>query len=297
MFDILVVNPLINLLLWFYLLVGNNLGIAIILFTIFFRIILLPLTIKQIKIQKKMQELQPKLQALQANRKDPSQMTPEEIDLMRQTASSCLGGLIPVVIQIPILIGLNIVINQIASVNADASKGGDFFNNVIYFDFLKHSEDYLFNTNFFGLDLAETPAKVPHDLNFVPFALLIALLVITQFVLSKLSSTVQKKQQDKISKNKPNQKKLTREEKERAEMQEALNKWNQMQMIYLIPFMIGVGAYSFPAALSLYWLVQNIFAIFQTVIQYRHGEGRLSFNSIKLDLLNFFSLGNRQNKK
>lgn len=298
MFDLLVVHPLTNLLLGFYILLGNNLGWAIIVFTIVLRIILLPLTIKQIQTQKKMQELQPKIQALQSQRKDPTQMTPEEMALMRQTAGSCLGGVIPIAIQIPILIGLNMVINQIASVNSDASKGGDFFNNVLYFDFLKHSPEYLFNTNFLGFDLAGIPAQITHDWSLLPYGVLIALLVITQFIQSKIINSVQKKSQEKLKKNKPNQKKLTKEEQEKMEMQEALNKWTQMQMVYFIPVMIGVGAYSFPAALGIYWLVQNIFAILQTIVQYRHADGKLSIESVKEDIGNFLSrFRNKQDKK
>lgn len=298
MFDLLVVHPLTNLLLGFYILLGNNLGWAIIVFTIVLRIILLPLTIKQIQTQKKMQELQPKIQALQSQRKDPTQMTPEEMALMRQTAGSCLGGVIPIAIQIPILIGLNMVINQIASVNSDASKGGDFFNNVLYFDFLKHSPEYIFNTNFFGFDLAGIPAQITHDWSLLPYGVLIALLVITQFIQSKIMNSVQKKSQEKLKKNKPNQKKLTKEEKEKMEMQEALNKWTQMQMVYFIPVMIGVGAYSFPAALGIYWLVQNTFAIIQTIVQYRHADGKLSIESVKEDIGNFLSrFRKKQDKK
>ncbi len=193
MFELLVVNPLTNLLIACYVLVGNNLGWALIVLTVVIRILLLPLTIKQIQTQRKLLELQPRLQAMQQKSKDPSQLTPEEIALMRETTLSCLGGLIPLVIQIPILFGLNTVIAQIASVNSDPDKGGDWFNQVLYFDFLKHSSDYSFNTNFFGLDLAIIPSQVPFGAEFIPFIVLMVLLVFTQFLQSKLIYAFQKK--------------------------------------------------------------------------------------------------------
>ena len=286
MFDSIVVNPLTNLLLAFYELVGNNLGWSIILFTIFLRFVLLPLTIKQIQLQKKMQDLQPRLQELQAQKKDASKMNPEEMALMKQTAGSFLGGCLPILIQIPILIGLNIVIGNIAGVNSDPNRGGDYFNNILYFDFLKHSSDYVFNTIFAGFDLARIPSQIGVNQDLIPYGILIALLVITQFGQSYLMTKQQAKQK-KL--NKPNAKKLTKEEEEKLKMQEDMQKMTQLQMNYLMPLVVGFGAFSFNAALGLYWTVQNIIAIIQTVIQYRIADKKMSVEAIKEDFSNLFN--------
>lgn len=281
MFELLVVNPLTNLLIASYVLVGNNLGFALIVLTLFLRVLLLPLTIKQIQTQRKLQELQPRLQAIQRNAKDPSQLTPEEIGLMRETTLSCLGGLFPLLIQIPILFGLNSVIAQIASVNSDPEKGGDWFNQVLYFDFLKHSSDYSFNTNFFGLDLAIIPSHVPFGAEFIPFGVLMVLLVLTQFLQSKLIYSFQQNRSDGHARSHKHNKKKTKEELEKEELQQALNRWNQLQMIYVIPLAVGLGAYQFHGALGFYWLLQNIFTIVQTVIQYRFMDGKLNVRKLK----------------
>ncbi len=284
-FDLIVVNPLTNLLLAFYILLGNNLGWAIIVFTIVLRFALLPLTIKQIQQQKKMTELQPKMQAIQG--KDPSKLTPEETALMRQTAGSFIGGCLPLLIQLPILIGLNFVIGNISLFNTDQSKANHILNNVIYFDWLKNALGDRLTTTFFGFDLASIPSQISHDIwTFWPYAFLIVLLVVTQFWQSKIMTAGQNKAIEKAKKNVPNKKKLTKEEKEKLEMQEAMTKWTQMQTIYVIPFMIGFGAYSFTAGLGMYWLVQNLFAIVQTIIQYRHSDGRMNRADIKEDLNN-----------
>lgn len=286
MFDTIVVNPLTNALIACYELVGNNLGWAIILFTIVLRFILLPLTMRQIKQQKKMQDLQPQLQKLQSKRKDASQMSPEEVALMRQTAGSCLGGCLPILLQIPILIGLNIVIGNIAGVNADPNRGGDFFNNILWFDWLKHSSDYVFNTIFAGFDLAKHPSSVPLGWDFLPYGILLVILVVSQFIQSLLMNS---QQAQTAAKNKPNQKKLSKEEQEKQEMQEMTQKWTRLQMVYLLPLMVGFGAYSFSAALGLYWTVQNLFALVQTIIQYRMMNHRLGWNETKEDLSRFFN--------
>jgi membrane protein insertase Oxa1/YidC/SpoIIIJ len=66
-------------------------------------------------------------------------------------------------------------------------------------------------------------------------------------------------------------------------MQEAMTKWTQMQTVYVIPLMVGFGAYSFSAGLGIYWLMQNILAIIQTIVQYRHADGKMDIESIKED--------------
>ena len=58
MWDLYIVTPMTNVLLWIYELVGHNFGVAIILFTILIRLITWPLTGKQLKGAQAIQELQ-----------------------------------------------------------------------------------------------------------------------------------------------------------------------------------------------------------------------------------------------
>lgn len=275
MFSFLITNPLTNILLAFYQLFGQNLGLAIIALTLLLRFLILPLTIRQIHLQKKMAELQPRLQELQSKRKDPSQVTPEEMVLMRQTAGSCVGGIVPFIIQIPIFIGLYNVIREIAS-----AKSGDIFNSRVYFDFLKHDASYAFNTHFLGFNLAEIPSKIGFNTHLIPFAILLILVVVTQVIQSRIMNAMQKSRKaaapaDKPKKKKANERKLTQKEQEKVEMQEEMQKMMQMQTTYLLPLVIGVASYSLPAALGVYWLTQNIFAIVQMEIQNRISDGRI----------------------
>ncbi len=264
MFNFFIIAPLTNLVLLFYTVLGENLGLAIILFTICLRIVLLPLTMRQIRTQRKMAELQPRLQKLQSERKDASQMSAEEMALMRQTAGSCLGGCLPLLIQIPILIGLNTVISKIASATT-----GDVFNNLLYTDWLKHDAAYRFHTTFLGFDLAGIPKDIGINPHFIPYAILIVLLIVTQFYSSKLMMAMQKKPAAEPVKKKANEKKakVNAKEAEKAQMQEDMQKMMQMQTTYFIPIAIGLASWSFTAALSIYWLTQNTFAIVQTIVQ------------------------------
>ena len=58
MWDSLIINPMINVLLMVYDFLGNNFGVAIIVFTGLIRLITLPLTAKSMRSTQKMQEMQ-----------------------------------------------------------------------------------------------------------------------------------------------------------------------------------------------------------------------------------------------
>lgn len=79
-------------------------GIAIILLTVIIRILLYPLTVKQVKSMKAMRELGPKLKALQEKYKDNKAKQQEEIaSLYKAAGVNPLAGCLPMVIQMPFL--------------------------------------------------------------------------------------------------------------------------------------------------------------------------------------------------
>jgi len=101
-----IVNPLTEGLRYLYTLFGSY-GIAIIAFTVITRLVLLPLSLQQIRSSKAMQELQPKLQALQKKyAKDKEALSRETMKLYREHGVNPLSGCLPMLIQLPIWIGL-----------------------------------------------------------------------------------------------------------------------------------------------------------------------------------------------
>ena len=91
----------------------NNYGMAIIIFTIFVKLLLLPLTIKQTKSTKAMQDMQPKMQEIQAKYKDkPEKQQQEIMKLYQEYKVNPLAGCLPLLIQMPILIGLFTVLRE-----------------------------------------------------------------------------------------------------------------------------------------------------------------------------------------
>lgn len=85
----------------------GSLGIAIILFTILIRLFLLPLTIKQLKSSRKMQELQPMMAELRRKYgKDQQKLTEEMTKLYREQKVNPAGSCLPLLIQLPIFLGV-----------------------------------------------------------------------------------------------------------------------------------------------------------------------------------------------
>jgi YidC/Oxa1 family membrane protein insertase len=106
--DFLVVQPMTNILLTIYGLVGNF-GIAIILFTILIRLATHPLMVQQIKSSQKMQELNnsKKFKDIQEKYKgDREKLSQEQMKLYQEMGYNPLSGCLPTLIQFPIIIGL-----------------------------------------------------------------------------------------------------------------------------------------------------------------------------------------------
>lgn len=82
-------------------------GVAIIVLTIAIKALMAPLTLKQIKSMKAMQELQPKMKALQDKYKnDPQKMQAEVGKLYKEMGVNPLSGCLPLLVQMPFLIAI-----------------------------------------------------------------------------------------------------------------------------------------------------------------------------------------------
>jgi YidC/Oxa1 family membrane protein insertase len=85
----------------------NSGGLAIIAFTIIIKTIILPLTVQSIRSSKAMQELQPKIKELQKKHgKDRQRLSTETMALYQQHRVNPMAGCLPMLLQIPIFLGL-----------------------------------------------------------------------------------------------------------------------------------------------------------------------------------------------
>ena len=82
-------------------------GVAIILLTILIKMLLYPLTVKQVKSMKAMQELSPKMKKIQEKYKDNPQVMQQKVGaLYKEAGVNPLAGCLPLLIQMPILMGM-----------------------------------------------------------------------------------------------------------------------------------------------------------------------------------------------
>jgi YidC/Oxa1 family membrane protein insertase len=98
---------------WFFGFTGNY-GWAIIALTLVVRIVILPLTIYQMKSMKRMQEVQPLMKELQEKYKDqPEKLNQEMMQLYREKKVNPFSGCLPLLIQMPFLYAIFAVLQAI----------------------------------------------------------------------------------------------------------------------------------------------------------------------------------------
>ena len=109
MWDAIIIKPFINILLFIYDLIGQNFGLAIILFTIIIKAITHPLTAKQINSSRAVTELQTDKEWLEIQKKyknDRERLAQEQMRIYRERGVSPFASCLPTIIQLPIIIGL-----------------------------------------------------------------------------------------------------------------------------------------------------------------------------------------------
>ena len=98
-------------------------GLAIILLTVIIKMLLYPLTVKQVKSMKAMQELSPKMKKIQEKYKDNPQVMQQKIGALYQEAGvNPLAGCLPLLIQMPILMGMYYALFTFTYPSAEAAK-------------------------------------------------------------------------------------------------------------------------------------------------------------------------------
>jgi len=103
---------------------GGNLGVTIILFTIFIKSLLAPLTFKSIKSSKAMQDVAPIIKDLQKKYKDDKQtFAQEQMRVYQEYGINPLAGCLPVLIQLPVFL----VVYQAMRVVSQDQAGGHAF--------------------------------------------------------------------------------------------------------------------------------------------------------------------------
>jgi len=137
-------RPLFNALIFLVWLVpGHYVGVAIIVLTVIIRIILLPSSLKATRAQKKMRDLQPEIQELQAKYKGDKQKQSQELmKFYQQNKINPISSCLPLLIQLPILLILYYVFrNGLSTARFD-----------LLYTFMPRPD--FINTSFLGINLA-----------------------------------------------------------------------------------------------------------------------------------------------
>jgi YidC/Oxa1 family membrane protein insertase len=108
-----IVDVLGIVLLYFHNTLGAPWWLSIALLTVVVRTLLFPLTVKQVKSMRAMQDLRPEMERIRAQYRDNRQKQQEEImRLYQERKINPLGGCLPILVQMPIFIGIFYVIRQ-----------------------------------------------------------------------------------------------------------------------------------------------------------------------------------------
>lgn len=233
-----IMRPMINSLALLYQLLFSNFGLSIIVFTIFIRLAMIPLTIRQTRQMKKMQTIQPKLKAIQEKYKGKKgdarkQMSSETMGLYKTAGVSPVGCLGPMIIQMPIWIGFyRAILRTMPSTPEGMANLSDLF-----YTWNPAIASVPFDSQFLGISLVDLVSAAAVPWNYALPVLVGASMFLQQKMTTNPSSDPRQRQT------------------------------NQM-MLWMMPIMFGAFTWQFPAGLAVYILFSNIIGV---VIQYYVG--------------------------
>lgn len=265
--------------------VVGNYGLAIILFTLIIKLIMLPLSIKQQKTMKKSTKLQDEMKVLQFKYKnDPEKLNREMMDLYKKEKMSPFSGCLSAIAQFILLISifymvrfpltymekidktqLDTYVQQMKDDGMPVSAAYSEIDIVRELNYLKDifpEDENLnkinLNMSFFGLDLSKIPQQNLGDwtVYIIPI-----LYIISTFISMRITTSMQSKtkKKDDVIEVKDNK------EEEKNEMEDAMAQSNKM-MSWMMPIMSVSISLVAPLGLALYWLVNNILMIGERLI-------------------------------
>lgn len=260
----------------------QNYGIAIIVFSIILKIILLPLSIKQQKTMKKTTRIQEEVRKIQDKYKNnPEKLNQETIELYKRENMSPFSGCLSAIIQLILILAMfylvrsplthmkkvepalienytnelkaelpeeerkNLVYPEIALVKEAANKMNS--EEELTEEKRAEYEKLYINMEFLGLDLSNVPSQ---DMSNPTVFIIPALYVVSSFISIQLSTNLGKKKKE--------------EGEEKTEM-DAVASANK-SMMWIMPIMSISIALIAPLGLALYWLVNNILMTIERIV-------------------------------
>ena len=275
----------------------NNYGLAMIIFTLVIKIVMLPLSIKQQRMLKKSNKLQEKMKVLQFKYKnDPDKLNREMMNLYKEEKMNPFSGCLSTIIQFILLISIfymvrcpltymkkvdtesiNSYVSQMQEDEKSVSAAYPEIDIIREVEYLKEKnpedsniDKLSINMEFLGLDLSKIPQQ---NLTDWTVYIIPVLYILSSFVSIKLTTKMQKtgtKNSNSViditEDAKKEDKKLVKVEETPAEEEyDAMEQTNKM-MSWMMPIMSVSISLVAPLGLALYWLVNNITMILERVI-------------------------------
>lgn len=268
---------------WIYLLVKNY-GLAIIIFSVFVKIVMLPISIRQQKTMKKNEKIQKELKILQIKHKgNPERLNQETMELYKRENVNPFGGCFTIIIQFILLISMfylvkspltymqkidnNVIENEIVEIKKvngeeSISKGYPEMSVIKYLKQNNDTENQMYiNMDFLGLDLS----KVPQE-NFGDWKVFVipVLYVISSILSIKLTTNMTNKKKEEKEK-KEEKALLTEENKAEMDQEEMAAQMNKSMSLMMPILSVSVSLIA-PLGLALYWLINNIIMIIERLM-------------------------------
>jgi len=219
--NLIIGNPVLNVLIALSHLLSGNFGLAIIALTIIVRLISWPLTKRQLNSSKALQDMQPKIQELQKKYgKNQQKLQQEMMKLYKEAGVNPLGCLWPMLVQFPIWIALYQAIMRALATTPENLL--DLANRLYSWDIVNQAIPL--SSKFLWLDLGQPD----------PYFILAIIVGGTMWVQQKMTQapSVDPRQQS-----------------------------TSRMMLLMMPLMFGFLTLMFPSGLALYWAVSNIIGI------------------------------------
>jgi len=255
-FELLITQPIFNLLVGLYSIIpGGDFGIALIIFTIFVRLLMWPLVKKQIHQVKVMRKIQPQITKIKKVNKGNKQAEAlQTMELYKKNGVNPFRTIGVLLVQLPIFIALFQVIRIIATHREDVERFAySFMEGLPAVKSIIENPDN-FNQFFLGfINLTDTAFSSGVNIYLILLALAAAA---TQFVISKqtMPQTTPTKKFGEIMKEAAEGKQANQSE---------MNAIVMSKMIKFLPVMMFFIMINLPGALALYYTTSNLVAAFQ----------------------------------
>ncbi|MDX6205394.1 MAG: YidC/Oxa1 family rane protein insertase [Frankiales bacterium] len=223
---------------------GWTWGLSIVLLTICMRLVLFPLFMKQIKSQREMQLLQPKIAELKKKYPDDRQrQSQEQMALFKEHGVNPLAGCLPLLIQMPIFFALFGVLHKFVQ-----DKNGGYSP---HYGLTQLQVEQIAKSKIFGVPIAATfnsSSKMLGSLNVT--ASTVKTVTVVMIVLMMATSFLTSRQ-------------MLARSKASGQQLDSAQAMTQKIMVYGMPLFFGVIGVNFQMGVLLYWLTTNVWTFGQ----------------------------------